>query len=95
MRSAQGATTGVQSNRENTSVTRHQPNHTRAAAAPLRPTAQLVPGAVNRKPMRFFDHHRSTRNRNAARRSRSKATRQTVHRAARTIPTRGQKSNHP
>src|SRR5262249_60787075 len=77
LESAQGATTSAKLNRDDSFVTRHGLDHTRATATVLRPMAHLVPDVVNGNPMVFFDHYSSTRNRQAARQYHNNATCQT------------------
>ena len=95
--SAQGAAAGIRSTRKALFVTRYE-LHTRnptGAEAALRPTALLVPDAVNDDPMAAFDHQRSTANRRAFRQCCNKTTPHTAYRGAKAIPTNGQKSNSP
>jgi hypothetical protein len=79
-------------------VTRHELHglsHARAAPTALRPTAHLVPDAVNGDPMIFLDHNSSAGNRPASRQCRNQTARQARNSANRTIPWIDQKSNYP
>ena len=76
-------------------MTRHGPNHTRAAALVLRPTVRPARGTGNTDLTGGFDHYRGSNGRRTAHQTRSETARHTRRGIAATIPTATRNANFP